>query len=98
MARTVAFSRARSVLECASPLALAPARHAMEPANIFKPAKAVLKPPHSKRWRDCQAASKPAKRLERGAFTAAFVRAGYQRSDDNLRLLESTRSENGNGF
>jgi hypothetical protein len=36
--------------------------------------KAVLKSPHSKRWRDCGAASGFAKRLECGAFTAAFWR------------------------
>jgi len=34
----------------------------------------VLKPPHSKRWRDCDAASSLAKRMECGAFTAAFGR------------------------
>jgi hypothetical protein len=31
-------------------------------------------PPLSKRWRDCDAASGLAKRLECGAFTAAFWR------------------------
>jgi len=39
----------------------------------------VLKPPHSKRWRDCDAASSLAKRMECGAFTAAFARAAGQR-------------------
>jgi hypothetical protein len=34
--------------------------------------RAVLKPPHSKRWRDCRKAFDFAKRLEYGAFTAAF--------------------------
>jgi hypothetical protein len=34
--------------------------------------KAVLKPPHSKRWRAGPALSNLAKRLECGAFTAAF--------------------------
>jgi hypothetical protein len=34
--------------------------------------KAVLKPPHSRRWRDCRGASVFAKRLDCGAFTAAF--------------------------
>ncbi len=33
---------------------------------------AVLKPPHSRRWRDYRRASNFAKRLECGAFTAAF--------------------------
>jgi hypothetical protein len=42
--------------------------------HTFASSKAVLKPPHSKRWRDCQASSDLAKRLECGAFTAAFVR------------------------
>jgi len=32
----------------------------------------VLKPPHSKRYRDRQARPNFAKRRERGAFTAAF--------------------------
>jgi predicted GH43/DUF377 family glycosyl hydrolase len=41
---------------------------------VCLPAKAVLKPPHSKRWRDCRATSHLAKRLECGTFTAAFVR------------------------
>jgi hypothetical protein len=35
-------------------------------------AKAVLKTPQSTRWRDCRGASDCAKRLECGAFTAAF--------------------------
>ncbi len=34
--------------------------------------KAVLKPPQSKRWRDHRGASDFAKRLDCGAFTAAF--------------------------
>jgi hypothetical protein len=36
--------------------------------------KAVLKPPHSKRWRDCPTTSGFAERLECGVFTAAFPR------------------------
>jgi hypothetical protein len=39
--------------------------------------KAVLKPPHSKRWRDYRGASGFAKRLDYGAFTAAL--GGRQR-------------------
>jgi hypothetical protein len=35
-------------------------------------AKAVLKPPHSTRWRDCRGTFDFAKRLECGAFTAAI--------------------------
>jgi hypothetical protein len=35
-------------------------------------ARAVLKPPQSKRWRDCWSDSNFAKRLDCGAFTAAF--------------------------
>jgi hypothetical protein len=35
-------------------------------------AKAVLKPPQSTRWRDCQEAPDFAKRLDCGAFTAAL--------------------------
>jgi hypothetical protein len=35
-------------------------------------AKAVLKPPHSTRWRDSQGVSDFAKRLECGVFTAAI--------------------------
>jgi hypothetical protein len=35
-------------------------------------AKAVLKTPQSTRWRDCHVASPFAKRLDCGAFTAAF--------------------------
>ena len=38
----------------------------------FSRFKAVLKPPHSKRWRGCQAPSRLAKRLDCGEFTAAF--------------------------
>jgi hypothetical protein len=34
--------------------------------------KAVLKPPQSKRWREGPAAANRAKRLDCGAFTAAF--------------------------
>jgi hypothetical protein len=34
--------------------------------------RAVLKPPQSRRWRGCRRASNFAKRLECGAFTAAF--------------------------
>jgi hypothetical protein len=34
--------------------------------------KAVLKPPHSRRWRDHRASPHRAKRLDCGAFTAAF--------------------------
>ena len=34
--------------------------------------KAVLKPPQSKRYRDCRELSNLAKRLDCGAFTAAF--------------------------
>ena len=34
--------------------------------------KAVLKPPHSKRYRACRTTSNLAKRLECGAFTAAL--------------------------
>jgi hypothetical protein len=34
--------------------------------------KAVLKPPQSRRWRDCRGAIDFAKRLGCGAFTAAF--------------------------
>lgn len=34
--------------------------------------KAVLKPPHSKRWRACRVSSNFAKRLDCGVFTAAF--------------------------
>ena len=34
--------------------------------------KAALKPPHSKRWRDCPAPANRAKRLECGGFSAAF--------------------------
>jgi hypothetical protein len=34
--------------------------------------KTVLKPPYSKRWRDCRGTADFAKRLECGAFTAAF--------------------------
>jgi hypothetical protein len=33
----------------------------------------VLKPPQSKRWRDGLASPKHAKRLDCGAFTAAFL-------------------------
>jgi hypothetical protein len=44
----------------------------MRAFSINRGAKAVLKPPHSTRWRDCQAASEFAKRLECGAFTAAL--------------------------
>jgi hypothetical protein len=36
--------------------------------------KAVLKPPHSTRWRDYRGTSDFAKRLDCGAFTAAFGR------------------------
>jgi hypothetical protein len=49
-------------------------------------AKAVLKPPHSRRWRDCREASTFAKRLECGAFTAAF---GHKR----LLLFEGLKRE-----
>ena len=35
---------------------------------------AVLKPPHSKRWRACLASTNLATRLDCGAFTAAFPR------------------------
>jgi C1A family cysteine protease len=38
--------------------------------------KAVLKTPQSKRWRECQVLPNRAKRLDCGAFTAAFGRAG----------------------
>jgi hypothetical protein len=34
--------------------------------------KAVLKPPQSRRWRDCRGTTDCAKRLDCGAFTAAF--------------------------
>jgi hypothetical protein len=47
-------------------------------------ARAVLKPPHSKRWRDCQKAFDFAKRLERGVFTAAF---GQQSCKSRLSLI-----------
>jgi len=40
------------------------------------PTEAVLKPPHSKRWRDSPGPSNRAKRLECGAFTAAFPERG----------------------
>jgi hypothetical protein len=49
-----------------------------EPLNVVLPgrsvgpaAKTVLKPPHSKRWRDGRTPSDFEKRLECGAFTAA---------------------------
>ena len=35
--------------------------------------KAVLKPPHSGRWRDCRTSPNLAKRLDCGVFTAAFL-------------------------
>jgi hypothetical protein len=41
--------------------------------------KAVLKPPHSKRWRDSRAAQSVAKRLDCGAFTAAIFLPGVGR-------------------
>jgi hypothetical protein len=34
--------------------------------------KAALKPPQSRRWRDCRTSSNLAKRLDCGAFTAAI--------------------------
>jgi hypothetical protein len=48
--------------------------------------KAVLKPPHSKRWRDGLAPTNFAKRLECGAFTAAFSleRSGVEHQQLNL--------------
>jgi hypothetical protein len=36
--------------------------------------KAVLKPPHSRRWRDYRTSPNFAKRLDCGAFTAAIAR------------------------
>jgi len=43
-------------------------------SNCRKRIKAVLKPPHSKRLRDCRTALNLAERVECGAFTAAFAR------------------------
>jgi hypothetical protein len=40
--------------------------------GLWDARKAVLKPPHSRRWRDHQAFPHRAKRLDCGAFTAAF--------------------------
>jgi|GEM_PF-1131151 hypothetical protein len=42
--------------------------------------KAVLKTPQSKRYRDCQATTNLAKRLECGRFTAALGRATLSHS------------------
>jgi hypothetical protein len=44
------------------------------PQPLFKnlEARAVLKPPQSKRWRDCRSDFNFAKRLDCGVFTAAF--------------------------
>ena len=51
----------------------------------------MLKPPHSKRWRDCHASPNLAKRLECGAFTAAFARAARPRTNDKPRPRERAR-------
>ena len=50
----------------------APWRFCVSALNLFP--KAMLKPSHSKRCRDCRAPPNRAKRLECGAFTAAFAR------------------------
>ena len=55
----------------------------------FAHAKAVLKPPYSRRWCDCQAPPGLAKLLECGAFTAAFARAMRQRTEKILRPRDS---------
>jgi hypothetical protein len=51
----------------------------MEPMKTFARTKAVLKSPHSRRYRDCQAVLNFAKRLECGVFTAAFARTTRHR-------------------
>jgi hypothetical protein len=56
---------------------------------IWPQVKAVLKPPHSRRWRECQTHSNRAKRLECGAFTAAFACAAGARNIEDLRPHES---------
>jgi hypothetical protein len=68
----------------AAATALSPARDVHEQMNTLARTRAVLKPPHSKRWRDFQTQANRAKRLECGAFTAALVRTGRSRTDESL--------------
>jgi len=49
-------------------------RFCVSALNLFP--KAMLKSSHSKRCRDCRASPNRARRLECGAFTAAFFRIG----------------------
>jgi hypothetical protein len=60
--------------------------------------KAVLKTPQSKRYRDCQATTNLAKRLECGRFTAALGRATLSHShffyrQTTARLLVVSRTK-----
>jgi hypothetical protein len=55
-------------------------------------ARAVLKPPHSRRWRDCRGALDFAKRLECGVFTAAFgLQAAPRRCRGSMREVLSSK-------
>jgi hypothetical protein len=49
--------------------------------STFSVGRAVLKPPQSRRWRDCRASPNLAKRLDCGAFTAAL------RTDSKSQLV-----------
>jgi hypothetical protein len=51
--------------------------------GIAAPAEAVLKPPHSKRWRGYRTLTNFAKRLDCGAFTAAVARLFPPGATDN---------------
>jgi hypothetical protein len=65
------FPNSRSVLDCGgkrSATPLSSARHAVEQRKTFVRIKAVLKPPHSRRWRD-QQTPQPA----RSVWTAACL-------------------------
>jgi hypothetical protein len=63
--------------------------YAIKQGKLFARTKAVLKSPHSGRWRDCQPPADLAERLDCGVFTAAFVRPTRSRTNQNLRPRES---------
>jgi hypothetical protein len=68
-----AHGHSRSVLECAGPPALSPARSGNESKQALVRTKAAVNAPHSKRFAKFTAAKQSRQRLECGGFSTAFA-------------------------